>query len=195
MSYKIQSAPDDCYPGTRVLINKFGVTDEDKLNKLETLISYSKITEIIVEELKPDFDFSDYKDIHFRIFGELYDWAGKVRTISISKMKTVFTAPEKIEDMGGRIFGRLKKEKYFAGYKRAEFVTEIADLYNSLNRLHPFREGNGRTQRAFMVQLIRGAGYDISYNAVNSETLMIGSIQAASGIMDTLRKFFDDNIK
>ncbi len=195
MSYKLQSAPDDCYPGTRVLINKLGITDEKELNEVEGMLTYKRSCELFEEKLKPGFDFSDYKELHYRLFGELYDWAGKVRTISISKMKTVFTAPEKIEDMGVRIFARLKKEKYFAGYKRAEFVAEIADLYNSLNRLHPFREGNGRTQRAFMVQLIRGAGYDISYNAVNSETLMIGSIQAASGIMDTLRKFFDDNIK
>lgn len=177
-----------------MLINKFGITDEDKLRELEAVITYAKSAKLFSAELKPDFDFSDYKEIHYQLFNELYDWAGKIRTIPISKMKTVFTAPDKIEDLGTRIFSRLKKEKYFTNYNRAAFIEEIADLYNSLNRLHPFREGNGRTQRAFMVQLIRNAGYDISFDAINSETLMIGSILAVSGSLDVLRDFFDNNI-
>ena len=60
--------------------------------------------------------------------------------------------------------------------------------------LHPFREGNGRTERVFFMQLIRNAGYDIDYTAMQSDILMIGSIQAASGVMDMLKDFFENNI-
>ena len=84
---------------------------------------------------------------------------------------------------------------YFRGLARAELVAEVADLYHTLNLLHPFREGNGRTQRVFFTQLIRASGYDIDYSELNSELLMIGSIQAASGVMDNLVAFFDENIK
>ena len=73
-------------------------------------------------------------------------------------------------------------------------IVQTADLYHTLNMLHPFREGNGRTERVFLVQLVRNAGYDIDYSILNSDVLMIGSIQAASGVMDTLVKFFEDNI-
>lgn len=60
--------------------------------------------------------------------------------------------------------------------------------------LHPFREGNGRTERVFFMQLIRNAGYDIDYTAMRSDILMIGSIQASSGVMDMLKDFFENNI-
>ncbi len=96
--------------------------------------------------------------------------------------------------MGERIFERLKKLSYFKDLTRQKFINEIADLYHILNMLHPFREGNGRTQKVFFVQLIRNAGYDIDYSALNSDILMIGSIQAASGVMDTLVGFFEENI-
>ena len=97
--------------------------------------------------------------------------------------------------LGRNIFNRLKKLNYFVDLSKDEFAIEIADLYNSLNLLHPFREGNGRTQRVFFTQLIRNAGYSIDYSEFNSEFLMVGSIQAASGVMDNLIGFFENNIK
>ena len=60
--------------------------------------------------------------------------------------------------------------------------------------LHPFREGNGRTESVSFVQLIRNAGYVIDYSTLNSDLLMIGNIQADSGVMDTLVKFFEEII-
>ena len=74
--------------------------------------------------------------------------------ITLSKTSTVFTVPERIEELGGLIFTRLKKLDYFTKLPQNEFISEIADLYHSLNMLHPFREGNGRTERGFFVQLI-----------------------------------------
>ena len=84
---------------------------------------------------------------------------------------------------------------YFVGLSKDKFISEIADLYHLLNILHPFREGNGRTERVFFVLLIRNAGYDIDFSSLNSDLLMIGSIQAAGGVMDTLIRFFEENIK
>lgn len=84
---------------------------------------------------------------------------------------------------------------YFVGLSKDKFIGEIADLYHLLNILHPFREGNGRTERVFFVLLIRNAGYDIDFSSLNSDLLMIGSIQAAGGVMDTLIRFFEENIK
>ena len=52
------------------------------------------------------------------------------------------------------------------------------------NHIHPFREGNGRTQRLFIAQLIRYAGYDIDFSEIGGEELMIATIQAANGVQD-----------
>ena len=194
MSYNLNVTNADCYEGTTTLINKLGIKDENELKSSEALITAYKAARLINEPLTPNFGFENYKALHRVLFEDLYDWAGMPRTIALSKVATVFTAPERIEELGSLIFARLKKLDYFTKLPQNEFITEIADLYHSLNMLHPFREGNGRTERVFFVQLIRNAGYDIDYSTLNSDLLMIGSIQAASGVMDTLVKFFEDNI-
>lgn len=194
MGYSLEATDKDCYPNTTVLINKLGITDEAVLKDNESFITSTIAAELIGEPLKQGFDFGDYKAIHYGLFSELYEWAGAVRTINLSKTATIFTAPDKIEELDGRIFGRLKKMNYFVDLSRGEFISEIADLYNTINMLHPFREGNGRTQRVFFMQLIQNAGYSIDYSGLNSEYLMISSIQAASGVMDNLVRFFDENI-
>lgn len=194
MGYSLDATDNDCYPDTTVLINKLGITDEAVLKDNESFITSTIAAELICQPLKREFDFDDYKAIHYELFSELYEWAGMVRTINLSKTTTVFAAPEQIEKLGTMIFDRLKKMNYFNGLSKSEYVMEIADLYSTLNMLHPFREGNGRAQRIFFMQLIQNNGYNIDYSELNSNFLMISSIQAASGVMDNLISFFDDNI-
>lgn len=78
---------------------------------------------------------------------------------------------------------------------RNEFVEEIVDFYCVTNELHPFREGNGRTQRAFLTQLIRNAGYDINFADMDTDLLMIATIQSAQGVTDLLRQVLGDAIQ
>lgn len=194
MPYDLSPTSIDCYEGTTTLVNKLGITDERELNSTEALITAYKAASLINEPLAHNFGFDDYKGLHKFLFEDLYDWAGIPRTINLSKTATVFTSPERIDELGEKIFARLKNLNYFTKLPSNEFVIEISELYHSLNTLHPFREGNGRTERVFFVQLIRNAGYDIDYSSLDSDLLMIGSIQAASGVLDTLVKFFEDNI-
>ncbi len=194
MPYPLDATNADCYDGTTTLINKLDIRDEKELQSSEALITAYKAAELINKPLTSDFSFENYKDLHRFLFEDLYDWAGKLRTIALSKSATHFTAPDKIDDLGCRIFARIKKLNYFVDLSENEFINEISEMYHSLNMLHPFREGNGRTQRVFFVQLIRNAGYDIDFSTLNSDLLMIGSIQAASGVMDTLVQFFNENI-
>ena len=64
-----------------------------------------------------------------------------------------------------------------------------------MNMLHPFREGNGRTQRLFFTLLIRRAGYEIDFERCDMDELMIATIYAAQGVMDYLRGFFEREIQ
>lgn len=75
-----------------------------------------------------------------------------------------------------------------------KFVKEIVDFYCVTNVLHPFREGNGRTQRAFFTQLIRNAGYEISFANIDPDLLMLATIQSAQGVTDLLERIFDESI-
>jgi len=92
------------------------------------------------------------------------------------------------------IFKRLKDCNYFKGLRHGEFVEEIVDFYCVTNELHPFREGNGRTQRVFLTQLIRNAGYDINFADMDTELLMIATIQSAQGVTDLLKQIFSESI-
>ncbi len=112
----------------------------------------------------------------------------------MSKKVTHFCRADEIAERAELIFSRLKYENYFQGLAHDAFVDEIVDLYCATNDLHPFREGNGRTQRAFLTQLIRNANYDISWKNVDTDFLMIATIQAAGGVTDFLQNFFAEAI-
>ena len=194
MSYSIDPISANCYPGTTVLINKLDIRDEETLHEAETLVTFINASKLEQHPLEGAFDFAHYKDIHYFLFSDLYDWAGQVRTVNISKKGTRFTFAENIERQAELIFKRLKDCNYFKGLPHDEFVREIVDFYCVTNELHPFREGNGRTQRAFLTQLIRNAGYDINFADMDTELLMIATIQSAQGVTDLLKQIFSESI-
>ena len=84
----------------------------------------------------------------------------------------------------------IHTQRNFKGLPHDEFVEKIVDFYCATNYLHPFREGNGRTQRAFLTQLIRNAGYDINWAEVDGDLLMIATIQAPQGVTNLLQQVF-----
>ena len=195
MGYSIDPISANCYPGTTVLINKFDIHNEAKLNEVETVLVSARSAEWMEHPVMDSFDFAHYKTVHQFLFSDLYDWAGQIRTVNISKKGTRFCPAEEIERRADLIFGRLKACNYYRGLPRDEFVGEIVDFYCATNELHPFREGNGRSQRAFLSQLIRSAGYDINWAEVDGDLLMIATIQAAQGVTDLLQQIFSDSIK
>ena len=83
----------------------------------------------------------------------------------------------------------------FLKMKGKDFVKEIVDFYNTTNYLHPFREGNGRTQRIFISKLIKFNGYNFNFSSIDSDLLMIATIKAANGIADNLYDIFNNEIK
>ena len=194
MGYSIDPISANCYPGTTILVNKFDICDGEKLNEIEGVISSARYAEWLNAPKETAFDFAHYKAVHRFLFSDLYEWAGEVRTVNISKKGTRFTSAEEIERQARLIFERLRTCNYFKGLPHDEFIEEIMDFYCVTNVLHPFREGNGRTQRAFLTQLIRNAGYDINFADMDTDLLMIATIQSAQGVMDLLRQIFAESI-
>lgn len=194
MGYSIDAISANCYPDTLVLINKFNIRDEEKLNEIESVISTARHMEWLSAPQSIAFDFEHYKAIHRFLFGDLYEWAGEIRTVNISKKGTKFTPAKEIESYAEQIFRRLKGCNFFKGLSRDEFVEEIVDFYCVTNALHPFREGNGRTQRVFLTQLICNAGYEINFADMDTELLMIATIQSSQGVTDNLKHIFAESI-
>ena len=194
MGYSLDPIAADCYSGTTVLINKFDIRDEEKLNEIEGVLTTARYVEWLSTPKTKSFDFEHYKAIHRYLFSDLYSWAGEVRTVNISKKGTQFTPAEQIASQAEKIFERLKEHNFFKCLAHDEFTDEIVDFYCVTNLLHPFREGNGRTQRAFLTQLIRNAGYDINFADMDTDLLMIATIQSAQGVTDLLRTVFSESI-
>jgi len=80
MGYSIDPISANCYPNTTVLINKFDIHDEEKLNEVESVLVSAKYAEWMKAPGAEMFDFAHYKAIHQFLFSDLYDWAGQVRT-------------------------------------------------------------------------------------------------------------------
>lgn len=194
MSYSIDAITDGCYENTTCLINKFDIRDEDKLKKVEADITFAKATILESNPISDKFDLEHYKAIHRFLFEDIYDWAGTFRTVDMAKKGTSFCSEDQLDDVAKNCFDRLAENNLFSDLDRDEFVDAVVDFYCVTNMLHPFREGNGRTQRIFISQLIHHNGYDFDFSDIDSDDLMIATIQAANGVTDFLKQLFDENI-
>ena len=195
MAYSIDALTSDCYEGTTCLINKFNIKDENVLKDLETTVTFSKITEYSLNPLFNTFDVNHYKAIHKYLFEDIYEWAGEYRSVDMSKKGTSFAKAESIDKLMTKCFARLQAKNCFLGLSFDNFVDSIVDFYCVTNMIHPFREGNGRTQRLFLTQLINLNNYSIDFSEIDTDELMIATIQAANGVTDYLKGIFKNAIK
>ena len=193
MAYSLNPSSNNCYEGTTCLVNKLGIRDGKKLSEIEAQITFAKAAMLEETPIDDDFGFEHFKKIHEFLLCDLYEWAGQVRTVDISKKRTKFLDASSIESIGTKCFAKVR-EGYFEDLPFDEFVKRIAEFYNDVNYIHPFREGNGRKQRIYFAQLIRHYGYDINFADVDTDELMIATIQASSGVIDFLVEFFENSI-
>lgn len=193
--YSLEGTKKDCYPDTTVLINKLDIRNQKMLNVAELRIVISMTMKIEKEIKFNNVDFNFYKNLHKQLFDDLYEWAGTVRNINISKKGTVFCNSDDIERIGKLKFDRLKSLNFLKNTPKDQFLDELTELYHDLNMLHPFREGNGRTLRLFITLLVRNAGYNLNFSECDSDMLMIATIKAAQGDLSMLREVFSDIVR
>lgn len=193
MAYSLNPSTNNCYEGTTCLINKFGIRDEEKLAEIEAQITFAKAAILEKNPIIGDLDFEHYKEIHEFLFCDLYEWAGTVRCVNISKKRTNFLEASFIDDTAKKCFAKVK-QGYFENISFELFAKRIAEFYNEINYIHPFREGNGRVQRIYFAELIRRYGYDINFSDIDTDELMIATIQASQGVLDFLVEFFVNSI-
>lgn len=160
-----------CYPNSDVLINKMDIRDLEQLQQAERKLTMLRLLELVDHPIEGLFDLNHLRAIHKYIFQDVYQWAGNVRTVDIAK-GTMFCNVKFIEGQAKQIFGQLKKEAYLQGMDEELFVRRLAYYFSEVNALHPFREGNGRSQREFVRCLALYNGYIINFaNATKDEML------------------------
>ena len=195
MSYSLDPIQDGCYENTTVLINKFGIKDENQLAVIEQSVTSMLIAKASIELPFENVDFAYYKNLHKYVFSDIYDWAGTVRKVDMSKKGTNFCSADKIEKLGTGMFERLKQNEYLKIFNDDKFIIEFTNLYCDLNILHPFREGNGRIQRLFLSMLVSNLGKKLDFSKIDTDELMIATIKSVSGDIFMLQDIFSDYIK
>ncbi len=99
--------------------------------------------------------------------------------------------PHQIVPTAADVFGRLAAADHLRGRDRAGFLDGLTPLLAEVNALHPFREGNGRTQRAFLTQLARDAGFRLRWEGVDRDANIDAARAAADGDLAPLRALLD----
>ena len=134
-------------PASSVLKNVLGISDAAVLEQAEAALVATRSYELSRKPLKGKFDLAHPRPIHRYLFQDIYAWAGRLRTIDISKGGNFFALHAHLASTAGTIFKDIADEKHLAGLRPLDFSLRAAHYLGELNALHPFREGNGRTQR------------------------------------------------
>jgi cell filamentation protein len=153
-----------CYPGTDVLRNKAEITNAEDLDAYEGELSTLRSIEILEIPIAGQFDLAHLRRIHLALFQDVYEWAGKIRTVDISRSNSRFANVRFIESAANDIFNKLAGENWLKGLDASSLSKRLAHYLSEINALHPFREGNGRVQRIFISQLSQSAGYQLDYS-------------------------------
>jgi cell filamentation protein len=181
---KIRSWDDYYVPGTTVLRNLYGYTDQALLTAREEYDTAVRIAELYTSPVRGRFDYAHMKAIHRYVFQDVYEWAGQERVGPVGAFMTkagpdvvrfapgdpqapevayaYYPAGAGLGAAADALYARLADKDLLRGLAVGEFVAELAEHWGELNVVHCFREGNTRTQFVFFSWLAEQAGYRIA---------------------------------
>jgi cell filamentation protein len=151
---------------TGVLRNRLGIVDRAELAAAESDLTSYRLTELRESALPGDYDSPTCRYSTGSSSATCTPGAGELRTVSIGK-GALFCPPQRLVSHADQVFSTLARLDRLRGRTRSAFVDGLTGLLAEINYLHPFREGNGRTQRAFLGQLARAAGHPIRWTAMD----------------------------
>lgn len=154
-------------PDGKCLRNKIGATDPAVLRDVEARIVSIRDVELARATLPGEYNLQHYQEFHRHLFQDVYEWAGELRRVDITKDGSRFANWQYLSDQTSSILAELADENLLISRTRVSFVSRLAHYYGELNALHPFREGNGRTLRAFLRQVSAVAGWRLDWSALD----------------------------
>ena len=154
-----------------------GIRDIEQLHKMERKMTMLRILELLDNPVKGVFDLKHLQAIHAHIFQDMYDWAGELRKVDIAK-GNMFCNAMFLSAQADEIFGKLKTENYLYGLEKNDFAIRLAYYFSEINALHPFREGNGRSQREFIRCLALHNGYVINFVNAGKDEMLEASMES-----------------
>lgn len=168
-----------------MLKNRLGIKSQEQLDQFEALSVALRSDEPLP---RGRFTPTHYRAIHRHLFGDVYIWAGRYRTVGISKDKSAFCYPEHIPEQMSGLFGRLADMDRLRGRNADEFAAGASHFLADLNAIPPFREGNGRTQLAFMTELATQTLHPLDLRRLEPKAFLQAMIASFFGQEADLRR-------
>jgi len=181
---------DDPYtdPDTGVMHNRLGIITANELARAEEATA-AAMTTAILENVEPDsWNPSLLRDLHYKLFGQIYSWAGEYRTVEIGKGTSHFAASEHVPVQLETVLDALEQERQHWDPRTSAVLDHLAHYYSELNAIHPFREGNGRTIRLFLSLLANRYGWWLDWTAMTAEENVQACAAAFYGDETALRE-------
>jgi len=182
-----------CYKNSDVLVNKLNIKNHDSLAEAElafTATRYSEYSSKITSINK--FNLNHLQALNFQLFQDVYGWAGDIRTVDIAKGATRFCTCGRIGAEAQKQFSRIPPLLHIKNQE--QLVMELADIFCELNIIHPFREGNGRTQRFFFEELCFFLGLSITWPDISKEEWVQANVDGYNGYLNSIENIFNGAI-
>lgn len=160
-----------------ILKNKLGINDQKTLEDTETILlrdSYEYFLKLL-QNGKIKFNQKLIFDIHKHFLGTLYSWAGRIRTVEISKNGVLFCTSSQISRALKKFDEILEQNLFLEKNTQKEVSEKFSIIHCEFNAIHPFREGNGRTIRLFLDLLAASLGFDVIDFAKTSQANYINA--------------------
>jgi cell filamentation protein len=159
------------YQNSAVLKNLPDIRDAKVLEVFEQRATTMRLDEVLSASSDSEIGLSLWQTIHRILFQDIYAWAGEIRTVQLAKGNTTFAIPEYIATEAKRIFDQINNEN-LPSLERHIFIQRLAYYFGELNVLHPFREGNGRTQKLLFDEIARRSQYVINWAGIEADALL-----------------------
>ena len=145
------------YPDSTVLVNKQNITNIEEAYRNEHLFVTRRLADLRLEPIHV-YSMSDILAIHNYLFQDVYAWAGQYRKVNISKSGNPFM-PIQSFNTAETHMNNLIHPYHQTANSKDEIIMHLSEILDNLNYFHPFREGNGRTQREVIRSLALSKGY------------------------------------
>lgn len=156
-------------PETGLLRNQVNARTKLALDQAEADLSFARLLQLMDRPPKATGDLDELRAIHRHLFQDVYEWAGQVRTVDMRKPVegAEFFLPVLLIGRAANFAAEeLRADNNLRGLSRDRFIDRLAYHYDQFNYVHPFREGNGRTQRVFWSRVARDAGWQLDWRGV-----------------------------
>lgn len=185
------------YPGSGgVLRNSLDIEDSAELDRATDAFVSVEWADLLRAPCPAKFDFAYLQAVHHQLFHMVFSWAGQVRDVELLAAGTgrAYCRADQVRPRLDAAFARLAGAEYLCGLDSLEFAAALADTWTDLTYIHPFRDGNTRSQSFFVSRLAEAAGHPIAWERVDVDSLRRSRLAAVGGHREALVFFIENHL-